>query len=1248
MKRKMKRKNYLIWATVTLLLTVFGSTGAWAQSSVVSVGNGTTASSYLPSYPNCRYALSQQIYTSDEIGKSGLITSIAFYNYDTGSERNYDIYLSHTSKTTFNGQTDWVQVAADNKVFSGKVWLAQGVWTVIDFDTPFQYNGTQNLLITIDDNTGENTGSNHNVGTYNGSGNQALYYYKQFSTPLNLDPAQTVTEEGAVYDRKNRLQLCFETYPKPYKLTAPEIGDVSAQIQCSLRGDATAWNLRYRKVGETNWTTLDNLTERSKVIEGLTATTKYEAQVQAVFAGGKNSDWTESLIFTTNCCPAEEQSTVNYALRGDYTPWYDFAVQIMDVTDAAKPVEAAYLRAPSYELYKGSISLCSNHTYQVNWIYDAEHENVNHSFAFDLTYSNGDALYSMDYFEAPEETATLTTFVMDDGDFDFVMPTELTADETYQDATLGWTQSDNARQWLVTYSKDPNFDPDEPEEDNIVLAERNPFVLSELEENTTYYCAVRAVEVEDAAEAAPSRMTRAPEKVKIRKNGTYRMKRGSKWVFKSVENLSRSKKIILNTCDRTSRPNAPLDLVEMGKSKTSVRLDLPKARGEETKYNILKKTVTGEGTEVPLSDIKSRVLKGDPEGIKKHQVSITSETTKGGFDNVIFVSAKKGSEVTFKMSQGKTGATHEPYAVGWMSNTKLGISKVEEIEDPEKVSNEKLEELVDESQRYVEKKPTETKMTTKIVEANDDTEGVDGQPKKPTESTGEDGVLFIRHNKDGGGYLRVQEVKVTEPENVKEWTSVSLPEGQMWYVDENVPLGSTLLMKSEPVYNDGTTGLNSPIVLVTTPSQELAPKPGLFSIAPGKTAFFSKSNLSGWRFEDDFSLSEKQYTMMGNGNMVDGYPADQVDLFALSTPLNDWGTWYGYGDYEENTVARFQGSFVDWGESESVVSLIGGGWTTLSSSEWQYVLSGRDNAESRKAMVTVSDVKGLVLLPDEWEAPSEVALTSGGIYTDEQWTVLEDAGAVFLPAAGQFNDGLSLSDVGTKGYYWSSTPSDDKTSATMKDDAYMMTFDGSGATDVGIVSRRTGGAVRLVKCDELSVTTAASGFTTLVSNATLDLAGTEGLSGYYATTVDDAYSSVTLTSISLVPAHTPVVLKGSPNTTYRIEVTVTSNTPPADNLLKGSATESTELTAGEAYILSGGKFVRNNAGTMPAGKAYLPAVTVSQARQLTIVFDDGEMTAIHVVQSSPRQTGIYNLQGQRVRTPGKGLYIINGKKVFIK
>ena len=55
----------------------------------------------------------------------------------------------------------------------------------------------------------------------------------------------------------------------------------------------------------------------------------------------------------------------------------------------------------------------------------------------------------------------------------------------------------------------------------------------------------------------------------------------------------------------------------------------------------------------------------------------------------------------------------------------------------------------------------------------------------------------------------------------------------------------------------------------------------------------------------------------------------------------------------------------------------------------------------------------------------------------------------------------------------------------------------------------------------------------------------------------------------------------------------------------------------------------------------------TSARALTLSFDD-EATAISSIEAAKADNGYYNLSGQRVENPTKGLYIVNGKKVIIK
>lgn len=129
-----------------------------------------------------------------------------------------------------------------------------------------------------------------------------------------------------------------------------------------------------------------------------------------------------------------------------------------------------------------------------------------------------------------------------------------------------------------------------------------------------------------------------------------------------------------------------------------------------------------------------------------------------------------------------------------------------------------------------------------------------------------------------------------------------------------------------------------------------------------------------------------------------------------------WGTGKDPSNKSENWLDYPK--FNDWGDS------IEGSWRTLSYYECGYLLHYRPEAEEKVALGTVNDVRGLILLPDNWNLPKGCTFVAGkngwngNVYTVEQWQVMERAGAVFLPAAGGRND------AGVFGGYWLSTPSD--------------------------------------------------------------------------------------------------------------------------------------------------------------------------------------------------------------------------------
>ena len=158
------------------------------QGGDVTIGSGTSTSSYLPSNVWYKYGTSQQIYTAAEVGAAGTITAIGFkYNGNaTSGERTIDIYMSHTARSSI---TSWVAESSSHLVYSGTQTFVDNGWYTFTLNTPFEYNGTSNILITFDDNTGSYIGSSGRAFyVYSTGANRAIYHYNDNYNQTPLSP----------------------------------------------------------------------------------------------------------------------------------------------------------------------------------------------------------------------------------------------------------------------------------------------------------------------------------------------------------------------------------------------------------------------------------------------------------------------------------------------------------------------------------------------------------------------------------------------------------------------------------------------------------------------------------------------------------------------------------------------------------------------------------------------------------------------------------------------------------------------------------------------------------------------------------------------------------------------------------------------------------------------------------------------------------------------------------------------------
>lgn len=139
----------------------WSSTLSFMSTNMIIVDKGSGTSYYAPIATGYKYSITQQIYTAEEIGRSGYILSVD-YRISSASNctRNLDIYMVNTEKSAYSSTTDWVTVTAGDKVYSGNVTLnGSGTWVSILLDNPFAYDNTKNLAILVKDNTSTATGS---------------------------------------------------------------------------------------------------------------------------------------------------------------------------------------------------------------------------------------------------------------------------------------------------------------------------------------------------------------------------------------------------------------------------------------------------------------------------------------------------------------------------------------------------------------------------------------------------------------------------------------------------------------------------------------------------------------------------------------------------------------------------------------------------------------------------------------------------------------------------------------------------------------------------------------------------------------------------------------------------------------------------------------------------------------------------------------------------------------------------------
>ena len=174
-------------------------------------------------------------------------------------------------------------------------------------------------------------------------------------------------------------------------------------------------------------------------------------------------------------------------------------------------------------------------------------------------------------------------------------------------------------------------------------------------------------------------------------------------------------------------------------------------------------------------------------------------------------------------------------------------------------------------------------------------------------------------------------------------------------------------------------------------------------------------------------------------------------------------------------------------------------------------------------------------------------------------------------------------------------------------------------------------------------------YTTFASPYAVDFSETPVIA--YTATVEENVAKLSPTNGNIVPANTGVILYTEEAGNYTGTI-IDTDVAITENELVGVTTETAvPWTANSKYnyILQGGVFKKATGAKLHAGKAYLSTSYQATSRELQIVFEsENEATGIADVRSQKEEGGFFNLSGQRVTKPTKGLYIKDGKKMIVK
>ena len=227
---------------------------------------------------------------------AGEISSISYkFNSEVPTTISSQIYLGEVNRDVFANPEDFVSADSLTQVYSGNVTFTQG-WVTINFTTPFDYSGENNLVVAYMNNTGTWTDARF-FTTCSSVGNKTITCYRS-NQEISINNPQEVNSSMRIV-LNNRPNVKFEINPfsascyPPTEILSQQISSQSVTLAWNAVEGVEQYAVAYKKSSEVLWdTTFVNT--NSITLSQLDVITPYDMKIWSVCSDE------ESIAFTTS------------------------------------------------------------------------------------------------------------------------------------------------------------------------------------------------------------------------------------------------------------------------------------------------------------------------------------------------------------------------------------------------------------------------------------------------------------------------------------------------------------------------------------------------------------------------------------------------------------------------------------------------------------------------------------------------------------------------------------------------------------------------------------------------------------------------------------------------------------------------------------------------------------------------------------------------------------------------------------